>query len=183
MNYGVKEGSETKAYSAQLPEYRFVADPTATFDMAGLRGNLPVIVTQGSATENVVPDSVRITMVTKSSPSSEMTSVLRGDGLTLDPPVLTEFGGWSTSLHSPIEPPQLFKLKSTLEALQQRFKNQIMSMTWQPHIPSESNASNVSGIARADADKQAQDLAVVSHIARGSDWSLYSDGCALKASQ
>jgi len=174
IKYDIKEGSQTQAHSAQLPEYRFVADPTATFDIPALRGNLPVIVTQGSATANEAPDSILVTITTKS-PLPELANMLRDRGLVVDPPGKGEYFGWGTMVHASPQQPQSSHLISDLQAVEKRFKDQIYAMMWQPRLAPQINADNVSNSARSDADAQADDFAAVAKIGHARDWKVSSD--------
>lgn len=172
MQYDIKQRDETRNYKVQLPPYQFVADPTATYDISGLRGNLPVIVTKGFARDSIVPNSISIT-ITTASPAPEMENGLRGWGLAVDRGVETRFG-WDTVVHVGDDPRQRQAAINALESVQSRFREQVRIIVEQVRIDSGTQVDTLWRSAMSDATQRAGSLAAVLHIGTASDWNAGS---------
>lgn len=141
VRYSVSVDGSTKRFQVPVPQYEFVVDPTATYDLSELRGNRPVFITEGAASDTFSPDTVLLAVTAAPSephpPTScsgdlvdQLKEYLRTVGLSVSR-ASCDFQGntWRALLYVGNGRSQSAAITQAASGIRARFGNRITSIT------------------------------------------------------
>lgn len=162
-----------QVYQVPVPQYEFVADPTATYDISGLQGNRPVFITEGTASDTFYPDTVLLAVTAAPSephpPTScsgdlvdELREYLRSVGLTTNR-ATCDFQGdtWRALLYVSNGQSQMPAIRQAASRIRARFGNRVTSITQRYLLDFSGDPQGLLSRAVAVARREAADTALL----------------------
>ena len=171
VKYAIDADGKAMPYQTALLHYEFVPDPNATYDIDGLKGNRPIFIAEGTATDSFFPNTVLLAFTESQSKGPPATScdekladqlaaVVENAGLRVSSEGCDVYEGRARALLSVIHSSQQCDdLAGVLDSIRERFRRQVTSITQHFVLALGFQGQVLTGIAESDGRTRAQEIA------------------------
>lgn len=175
VRYAVYQDHVPLWFEKRLPRYDFIPDPTATYEIEGLRENRPVFITPGIARETVTPENMRVDFTASQSEPrppftttpplvADLAQALRKKGIA---PASTGYSidgsKWRAQLFIDAASSRFNEIVQALQPMAEQFGGRITAFSPQFVLNFDTNTQNLDNEAYDQAQKKAQDVAAMMH--------------------